>query len=286
MSNSNLLKFVWQYFASHNDDMIVIRKSLIDICDGDFNCAMLISHLLYWHNKYHDMDRWMKITYEEWYEQCRLTERKLKNAKQNAKDLGLVEIKVKRFDKKPCLHFKINFENLTKALENYIEKSSNSGQNIQNHEMDETSKTEMDETSRTLTENTKHSRNKDIISESDDSQTTKPLKSKKPKQSNDDIQPYIDIWNELTEPLGCPQQGGEKRSIADIRRQIKYINYNWENKLTPDNFRKWLKNIIAIKYYLICDEKFLKAMKVMLKWEHFIDANNKLKLAIKKMEKM
>jgi hypothetical protein len=151
--SNNLLKFVWKYFSSNNDDMIVVRKSMIDICDGDFNSAMMISHLIYWHEKFNDMDRWIKISYQEWYDQCRLTERKLKNALKNLKKIGFVEIKVKKFNKAPCLHFKVDFTLLTDALNKYIEDDPRNGRNVQIRNGRNVQIHEMDETSESITEN-------------------------------------------------------------------------------------------------------------------------------------
>lgn len=247
MSSSSLLKFVWQYFSSHNDDMIVVRKSLIDICDGDFNAAMLISHILYWHNKYHDMDRWMKITYEEWYEQCRMTERKLINAKKNAQALGFIEVKVKRFNKTPCLHFRINFENLTKALENYIENDLRNRQNVEINEIDKTSKSEIDETSVSLTEYTKHSI------------TTKNIASSEAiycsKIKNQDI---IDVYHEEL------PQNPKVEVIGDtLKTQLNNMQKNWKSKYSPNNlpfsleaFRQYLRYLKINHSWFINERTF------------------------------
>lgn len=148
----NLLKFVWKYFASHDEDTIIIRKSLIDLCQGSHTTALLISQLLYWHNKYKDMDRWMKITYEEWHEQVRLTERKLKTSLKQARTLNFIETKIKRFNGLSSLHLRVNFECLTAALIDY-EKNFVNGRNVQTAQ-DETSKPVRTKRTNDLTETT------------------------------------------------------------------------------------------------------------------------------------
>lgn len=130
----NLLSFVWKYFATQDFDCLTLRKSLIDICGGSHTTALMISQILYWHNKFQDTDRWIKITYEEWFQQIRLTERKLKTALNKARALKLIETKVMRFNGITSLHFKINFNNLSKSLEEY-ELNSLNGRNVQSQQI-------------------------------------------------------------------------------------------------------------------------------------------------------
>jgi len=113
----------------------------------------MISHLIYWHEKFNDMDRWIKISYQEWYDQCRLTERKLKNSLKNLKTMGFVEIKIKRFNCAPCLHFKVDFNLLSDALNKYIENDDRNGRNVQIRNGRNVQINESDETSESITEN-------------------------------------------------------------------------------------------------------------------------------------
>lgn len=132
MSNTaipkNLLSFVWKYFSSHDSDTIVLRKSLIKICSGSHTSALLLSQLIYWHNKYHDMERWMKITYDEWYDQILLTKRQISYSREKLESIGLIETKLKKFNNAPSLHYRVNFEKLYKILielDNDCRKSQN-----------------------------------------------------------------------------------------------------------------------------------------------------------------
>ena len=108
------------------------------------------------------------------------------------------------------------------------------------------------------------------ISESTDSQKTKAINSR-----NEDLVPIINIWNEIAVPLGCPKQGKEKRTLQEIRRNIKIINENWEHQLTAENFEKWLKIAIDLKFYLLTKSGYMKSLNVILRWEHFHEAYNK-----------
>lgn len=154
MSNDSLMQFVWKYFSSHDDDMIIVRKSMIDICDGDFNAAMMISQILYWHNKYKDMNRWMKIDRDDWYDQCRLSVWQTKQTNKTIKKLGFVFISIKRFNKLACSHYKINFETLSKALVDYIEAGSRASGKHPSTGRAETAHPARAETAHPLTEHT------------------------------------------------------------------------------------------------------------------------------------
>lgn len=114
----NLLAFIWKYFASSDDDTIVLRKSLIDIL-GSHTTALMVSKLLYWHNKYQDMNRFMKISYEDWFDQLRLSPKQVKGCLKKLKELDVIEVAHKRFNGLRQLHMKINFAQLTKLLMQY-----------------------------------------------------------------------------------------------------------------------------------------------------------------------
>lgn len=93
--------------------------------------------------------------------------------------------------------------------------------------------------------------------------------SPNPKHKIKDIQPYIDIWNELTEHTGNPKQGIEKRSLQEIKRNLNTINEHWQIPLTPGNFRAWLSKAINCEFYFLTEVRFLKSMKVCTRWDHF-----------------
>ena len=118
----------------------------------------------------------------------------------------------------------------------------------------------------------------DIISDSCKSQKTKAVR-------NDDIKPFIDIWNEIAVPIGCPKQGYEKRTNNEIRRNIKTINENWDCEFNPKNFKNWLLMAIELKFYLLTKPGYMKSMNVLLRWEHFYEAYNKYVVELNKNKK-
>lgn len=116
---NNVMNYVWRYFANDNNDVVVIRKSMIDICHGNMSCAVMLSQLLYWHNRLKSQTRWIKLTYDDWFNQCRLTERRVRSAKKLALELGFIETKIVCFNGAPCTHYRINFDTLKKAINYY-----------------------------------------------------------------------------------------------------------------------------------------------------------------------
>lgn len=169
MSNTaipkNLLSFVWKYFSSHDSDTIVLRKSLIKICSGSHTSALLLSQLIYWHNKYHDMERWMKITYDEWYDQILLTKRQISYSREKLESLGLIETKLQKFNNAPSLHYRVNFEKLYQILIN-LENEPGKSQNV-TMESNNMSLSESDKMSQPITEitteNTSEKYNKGFV---------------------------------------------------------------------------------------------------------------------------
>ena len=103
--------------------------------------------------------------------------------------------------------------------------------------------------------------------------------SQKPKNKIKDIQPFIDVWNELAEHTGNPKQGTEKRSLQAIKRNLNKINDYWKIPLSPKNFKAWLSKAINSEFYLLTKVEYLKSMEVCTRWNHFEESltyiNNK-----------
>ena len=115
-------------------------------------------------------------------------------------------------------------------------------------------------------------------SESVDSQSPNQFPNisneRKKRQQENELQPFIDIWNEAAEKTGNPKQGIEKRSIQEIKRNLKVIKENWTISLTPQNFKVWLMNAIINEFYMLTKPGFLKSMAVITRWNHFQEAFN------------
>src|SRR5690554_219033 len=91
---------------------------------------------------------------------------------------------------------------------------------------------------------------------------------------------YVQIWNRLAGEIGCPLVLNNKRQRETIKRHLKCIALRWEQPLTPHNFEAWLKNSIALEYYLIT--KYLSRMDVCLRWHHFSESYERMMQELKK----
>ncbi|WP_416224553.1 DNA-binding protein [Acinetobacter sp. WCHAc060007] len=106
-----------------NDQPIAFNKHYVFIGCG-INGALMLSQLVYWTSRTRNKDGWIYKTHEEWTLETGLTRREQDTARKTLKTLGfLVEKKVGV----PCkLHFRVERENLYKALIKYSESLDSS----------------------------------------------------------------------------------------------------------------------------------------------------------------
>jgi len=104
----------WQH------DSFLVRKLYVDIAGGDLIAGILLSQIVYWNSPGQDGTdrvrverdgrRWLVRAYDEWWEDCRVTEKRARNAisslRQIKDDQGnsLIETKVWKFQGSPKLH--------------------------------------------------------------------------------------------------------------------------------------------------------------------------------------
>jgi hypothetical protein len=137
------------------DKSIVIPRVFVDLT-GDYTSAALLNQVLYWSERTHDDEGWFYKSAKEWEEELGLSNFQISRAMKVLKPLG-VEIKLKRANNAPTLHYRINadifYPLFFKFLENrQTRKSTNSKMDIE-----ETRKSDIEETAKTLTESTHES---------------------------------------------------------------------------------------------------------------------------------
>jgi len=97
------------------EDVIAVRRSYIDLCDGDLNSALLMSQIRYWHKAslktgktklriVKDGVLWIAKKREDWWTEVRLTPKQVDRSLKVLVDLGFVEKKVFKFNGDPTLH--------------------------------------------------------------------------------------------------------------------------------------------------------------------------------------
>ncbi|WP_151778785.1 DNA-binding protein [Acinetobacter bereziniae] len=101
-----------------NDQPIAFNKHYVFIGCG-INGALMLSQLVYWTARTKNSDGWIYKTHHEWTQETGLTRREQETARHTLKKLGfLTEIK----KGVPCkVYFKVERENLYKALIEYSE---------------------------------------------------------------------------------------------------------------------------------------------------------------------
>jgi len=76
------------------DRVVPIRVDLIDICKGDLNAGIMLVQIIYWTDRgAKKNDGWIYKPAREFYDETRLTDKRVKNGTKNLKELGLVDVK-------------------------------------------------------------------------------------------------------------------------------------------------------------------------------------------------
>jgi hypothetical protein len=97
------------------------------------------------------------------------------------------------------------------------------------------------------------------------------------KEKDIPIEPYIDIWNLFCKTSKGIPMGKAKRQRDAIKRNLQIIAENWEQRLTPDNFKTFLDHAWDANFYLLT--KYPKQLDVILRWNHFEEAYYQTKQA-------
>jgi hypothetical protein len=96
---------------------VALKLVHIDMA-GDLIAGVLLSQLVYWHSPNRetgeprlsferDGHRWLRKSYDEWHDECRLTVAQARRAVEKLLERGLVETHVWRHDGTPTLHLRI-----------------------------------------------------------------------------------------------------------------------------------------------------------------------------------
>lgn len=133
---------------SGQSNLITVPRIFIDIA-GDLNTAVLLSQIVYWSDKSKREDGWFYKSYPEWEDEIGLTQFQVKRSSDKLGKMGLLEVRLKRANKAPTLHYKLDFLLLTNLI---IKKLNNQESEVSDYK--ETQQSDYKETSQTLTETT------------------------------------------------------------------------------------------------------------------------------------
>lgn len=108
---------------------IFLDLTYIDIT-GDIICGVLLSQLVYWfsddekgnsklrvkkENRY-----WLAKSKNEWYEETRLSKKQLERAEKILKQMGIIEVKIFKFNGTPTNHYWFNWERFLELEEDSL----------------------------------------------------------------------------------------------------------------------------------------------------------------------
>ena len=221
-----------------NDQPIAFNKHYVFIGCG-INGALMLSQLVYWTSRTRNKDGWIYKTHEEWTQETGLTRREQDTARKTLKSLGfLIEKKVGV----PCkLHFRVERENLYKALIKYSE-SLDSSQLHNSAKLDaQISPTNTENTYREYTENTSES----VVVEN-------PSENQNPSPEQNSVEHTLKIWTPNLDSLNSwlQRSGLPKITQTQTEEILLEINPHYENKILTgavtdtqmySNFVKWVK---------------------------------------------
>ena len=243
-----------------NDKPIAFNPIYVKIGCG-INGALMLSQLVYWTPRTKNQDGWIYKTHEEWEQETGLTRREQDTARKTLKSLGFLTEKKAGV---PCkLHFRVERENLYKALIKYSEsldssqlhKSAKLDAQISQSECTEApdcmhksakldaqiSPTNTENTYREYTENT-----------SESEAVEKPSEKQNPSPEENSVEHTLKIWIPNFDSLNSwlQRSGLPKITQTQAEEILLELNPHYENKIRTgavsdtqmySNFVKWVK---------------------------------------------
>lgn len=104
---------------SGQQSMLVLPRLLIDIT-LDIRSALLLSQLIYWSDRTADRNGWIYKSHKDWQTELGLNRYFLDKARDRLIQLGLIEVKIKKANGSPTMHFRVKADALGKTLNSLL----------------------------------------------------------------------------------------------------------------------------------------------------------------------
>ncbi len=104
---------------SGQQSMLVLPRLLIDIT-LDIKSALLLSQLIYWSDRTTDGNGWIYKSHKDWQTELGLNRYFLDKARDRLIQLGLIEVKIKKANGSPTMHFRVKADALGKTLNSLL----------------------------------------------------------------------------------------------------------------------------------------------------------------------
>lgn len=231
MSNYEEAKQLISAFSG-NDRTLTIPVIYIELT-GDMQTAALLNQIVFWSDKSKRNDGFFYKTYTEWEGEVHLSEYQIRRSAKVLEKLGFIEIKLKRANGSPTLHYKLNFRNLSDSILEFIKNRN--GRNSRN---------ETEETQETLT-----------VDYTVDYTVKKKNTRNSTKVKYDEASPYIllskDLFNRIKRNNDEAKEPNYQTWADDFRKLIELDGKSVDNVrlviewCQQDSF--WKANILSAK---------------------------------------
>lgn len=124
MSNYENVKLLIKNFSGQNNT-ITIPRVFIELT-GDYNTAILLNQIIFWSDKTKREDGFFYKTYDEWEEEILLSTYQVRRSTTILKDLGFVDIELKRANGSPTNHYKYKADRLSNSIMNLLHNGKRS----------------------------------------------------------------------------------------------------------------------------------------------------------------
>jgi len=104
---------------SGQQSMLVLPRLFIDIT-LDIKSALLLSQLIYWSDRTTDGNGWIYKSHKDWQTELGLNRYFLDKARDRLIQLGLIEVKIKKANGSPTMHFRVKADALGKTLNSLL----------------------------------------------------------------------------------------------------------------------------------------------------------------------
>lgn len=94
--------------------VLTIPKVYLDMLDGDIKTSLFLSQVIYWSDKGSRTDGWFYKSDKEWCHELSLSEYECKKSRDKLSSLGLLIVEKKKANGVPTMHYKIQWDNLSK----------------------------------------------------------------------------------------------------------------------------------------------------------------------------
>ena len=117
-------------------DVMVVKRCYIDVAGGDLIAGVLLSQILFYYlptkqgesrkvTLLHDGIYWLAKRREDWWKECRITAKQFDRASAVLENLGILRIKLYRFNGSPTVHLTPDFRRLLALLQPILPKEEN-----------------------------------------------------------------------------------------------------------------------------------------------------------------